>query len=362
MPLLSLQDVHRSFGVAHALDGLSLDVDEGQILAILGPSGSGKSTLLRLIAGLENADSGRILFDGRDMAGVPPHTRGFGLMFQDYCLFPHLGVQQNVEFGLRMQHMGADKRRQRAAEVLRLVRMADFAGRDVHTLSGGEQQRVALARGCAPAPRLLMLDEPLGALDASLRVSLLAELGDILREVGVTVIYVTHDHAEAMTIATRIALVDAGKVLQAGSPDNLIRTPASARVASFLRLGALVPGHLRFTDGAPRIATPIGVIAVPRRLRPDAKVEESGVLLVRAAACSLEPTRDKVETRARLISRLVHPQGSTLRIGIIGNAGNEYAMDVNVATAGGAESAWDPGKVRPVWIDPNLCEVLPAEN
>ena len=353
MAFLSIQDVRRSFGAARALDGLSLDVDEGEIVAMLGPSGSGKSTLLRLVAGLANADSGRIVFDGRDMAGIPAHVRGFGLMFQDYCLFPHLGVQQNVEFGLRMQHMSAEKRRARAAEVLRLVRLSDFAGRDVHTLSGGEQQRVALARSLAPSPRLLMLDEPLGALDSSLRVSLLAELGDILREVGVTVIYVTHDHAEAMTIASRIALVDAGKVLQAGRPEDLIRAPASAQVASFLRLGAVVPGYRGFKNGERCMVTPIGDFP---------SSTEGGTLLVRAVACGFSPVRGHVPARARLISRLVDPQGLTLRIGIIGSAGREYAMDMTVAAAAGPAGAWRPGTVQPVWIDPGLCEVLPMRN
>jgi ABC-type Fe3+/spermidine/putrescine transport system ATPase subunit len=216
--------------------------------------------------------------------------------------------------------------------MLRLVRLEGFAGRDVLTLSGGEQQRVALARSLAPSPRLLMLDEPLGALDASLRVTLLAELGDILRQVGITVLYVTHDQAEAMTIASRIALIDAGKLMQAGPPAELIRSPANAFVASFLGLGALVP------------AWELGMDL-------DMKV------LVRPAAVRMSPAAGHVPAQARLISRMVRPQGSTLRIGIRGRAGAEYPLEITVPPLGSHER-WDPGSLRPVWIDPLLCQPL----
>jgi len=352
MPSLVVENVTRIYGAARALDGFSLAVGEGEALAILGPSGSGKSTLLRIIAGLEMPDSGRILFDGGDLAHTPPHARGFGLMFQDYCLFPHLGVEQNIEFGLRMQHMNPVRRRERVREMLRLVRLEEFAGRDVLTLSGGEQQRVALARSLAPSPRLLMLDEPLGALDASLRVTLLAELGDILREVGISVIYVTHDHAEAMTIASRIALIDCGRLMQAGRPEELIHSPANAFVASFLGLGALVPGHISVKGGTGMISTPLGSFPVSCN-------EGSRMLLVRSAAISATPSAGHFPAEARLISRLVRPQGTTLRIGIRDSVGVEYPLEISVASGPERGSpTWEPGTLRPVWIDPSLCELL----
>jgi ABC-type Fe3+/spermidine/putrescine transport system ATPase subunit len=360
MPLV-VQNVRRIYGAACALDGFSLSVADGEILAILGPSGSGKSTLLRVIAGLETPDYGEVLFDGSSLAHTPAHRRGFGLMFQDYCLFPHLRVDQNIEFGLRMQHTDPPQRRERVREMLRLVRLEGFAGRDVLTLSGGEQQRVALARSLAPAPRLLMLDEPLGALDATLRVTLLSELGDILREVGITVLYVTHDQAEAMTIASRIALIDSGRLMQAGSPDELIRSPADARVASFLGLGALLPGHMSCEGDLRQLSTSLGTITLPAGSSGCAGADSSGActLLVRGAAISAAPSEGHLPAEARLISRRVRPQDSTLRIGIRDSKGAEYPLEITLASGleSGARS-WEPGKVRPIWIDPSYCQVV----
>jgi ABC-type Fe3+/spermidine/putrescine transport system ATPase subunit len=361
MPMLEILNVSRSYGSTRALDDFSLEIGHGEALAILGPSGSGKSTLLRIVAGLENPDAGRVLLDGKDLAQVPAHKRGFGLMFQDYCLFPHLRVEQNIQFGLRMQKMESAERRTRTREMLRLARLESFVGRDVLTLSGGEQQRVALARSLAPAPRLLMLDEPLGALDVSLRASLLAELADILRQVGVTVLYVTHDHAEAMTIASRIALVASGKLIQAGRADELIQSPANAFVASFLGLGALVPGQMSAEQSGPRFLTPIG--SFPLASREISGTQPSGskgrVLLVRPSAISMAQIAGHLPVKARLISRLVRPLGATLRIGMLGAAGEEYPMDTPLASAGDAPVVRVPGTIYTVWIDPFFCEVLP---
>jgi thiamine transport system ATP-binding protein len=222
------------FGDHAALDGVDLSVHDGEIVAVLGPSGSGKSTLLRAIAGLEPLAAGTIAWHGTDLAGTPPHKRRFGLMFQDYALFPHKDVAGNVAFGLRMQGRAAPDVERRVAEVLALVDLEGFEHRSVTTLSGGEQQRVALARALAPEPRLLMLDEPLGALDRTLRERLTVDLEQLLHRLGMTSIYVTHDHAEARSIGDQLVVMRAGRVEQIGTPHDVVAHPANDFVAGFV--------------------------------------------------------------------------------------------------------------------------------
>jgi thiamine transport system ATP-binding protein len=223
-----------AFGSAVALDGVSLDVAEGEVVAVIGPSGSGKSTLLRAVAGLEPLVGGTISARGRSLVGVPTNHRDLGLMFQDHALFPHLDVAGNVAFGLRMQHWPADRRRDRVRELLDLVGLEGFEGRHVHELSGGEAQRVALARALAPEPSLLMLDEPFGSLDRLLREELTGELRRLLVEIGQTALHVTHDQVEAFALADRVAVVRAGRLQQVGRPVELWRAPVSEFVAEFL--------------------------------------------------------------------------------------------------------------------------------
>jgi ABC-type Fe3+/spermidine/putrescine transport system ATPase subunit len=241
---LEVRHVSKSFAGVAVLDDISLRVAGGETVVLLGASGSGKSTLLRIIAGLETPDAGSVVFDGRDLAGLPVHRRGFGLMFQDLALFPHLDVFENVAFGLRMDGLSRTEVAARVDEALALVGLSGFARRDVHTLSGGERQRVALARSLAPRPPLLMLDEPLGALDRALRDRLVGELRDILKGVGVTALYVTHDQAEAFVLADRIALLHEGRVEQEGTPEKVYGHPATPFVARFLGLTNLLPGQV----------------------------------------------------------------------------------------------------------------------
>ena len=247
--LLEISHVSKSYPGLPVLHDLSLTADEGEIVCLLGPSGCGKSTLLRIVAGLEMPDAGQVAFDGQDLAGVPPHRRHFGLMFQDYALFPHKDVAGNVAFGLRMARLPASEINARVAEMLALVGLSGYEQRRVTELSGGEQQRVALARSLAPGPRLLMFDEPLGALDRALREQLMNDLRAILKQVCVTALYVTHDQEEAFAIGDRVAIMRArpdlgegGRIEQIGTPQEVYRQPANAYVARFL-------GFLNLIDG-----------------------------------------------------------------------------------------------------------------
>jgi ABC-type Fe3+/spermidine/putrescine transport system ATPase subunit len=242
-PLLQVLHLHKSFDNAPLLRGVSFDVDPSEIVCLLGPSGCGKTTLLRIIAGLEWAESGQVLVEGQDISGVPVHQRGFGLMFQDLALFPHKDVRGNVAFGLRMANLAPPAIDLRVQEVLELVGLSGLAQRDVNQLSGGEQQRVALARSLAPRPRLLMLDEPLSSLDRPLREQLMNDLRDILTRVGQTAIYVTHDQQEAFALADRVVILNAGRVAQIGSPQEVYRHPADTFVARFLGLTNLISGE-----------------------------------------------------------------------------------------------------------------------
>jgi ABC-type Fe3+/spermidine/putrescine transport system ATPase subunit len=257
--MLTVRNITRAFDGLPVLRGVDLDIDQGEILCLLGPSGRGKTTLLRIIAGLERADSGDIALNGQSILNIPVHQRDFGLMFQDFALFPHMNVAQNVAFGLRMRGALHAQEKQRVHEVLQLVGLTGFEERDVTQLSGGERQRVALARSLAPNPRLLMLDEPLGSLDAALRERLVVELRTIIKEVGLTALYVTHDQQEAYAVADRIAVMNAGIIEQIGAPAIVYRQPQTTFVVRFLGLNNIIP-VLSYEDG--KVHTPVGQFAI----------------------------------------------------------------------------------------------------
>ena len=232
--MLRVEDVRVSFDGTRALDGASLEAGTGKTLAVLGPSGCGKTTLLRVVAGLQPPDSGRILLDGDNLAGIPVHRRGVGLMFQDNALFPHRDVVGNIGFGLRMDGLPRREIAHRVRELLELVGLPGSETRAVQTLSGGEQQRVALARALAPKPRALLLDEPLGSLDGPLRERLLNDLRELFATLQLTVVYVTHDAGEAFALGDAVAVMREGQVVQVAAPDDLWRQPADDWVARFL--------------------------------------------------------------------------------------------------------------------------------
>ncbi|MGM1064733.1 ABC transporter ATP-binding protein [Saccharothrix sp. Mg75] len=255
------------YGDVTAVSGVDLDVADGEVVALLGPSGCGKSTLLRTVAGLEPPSGGTVSWDGADLAGTPVHRRGFGLVFQDGQLFPHRDVAGNVGFGLRVRGVARGARDERVDALLELVGLAGYRRRRVTELSGGEQQRVALARALAPRPRLLLLDEPLSALDRALREQLAVDLARLLREAGATALVVTHDHDEAFTLADRVAVMRAGRITQVGAPAEVWRHPADVDTARFLGCGKVLdPGAARELVG---VDARVGLRSTALRVTPD---------------------------------------------------------------------------------------------
>ncbi|MFE9678703.1 ABC transporter ATP-binding protein [Streptomyces sp. NPDC006259] len=279
--MLRLEGATVRFGGRAVLDAVDLAVAEHEVVCVLGPSGSGKSTLLRAVAGLQSLDAGRVVLDERDQAGVPAHRRGLGLMFQDHQLFPQRDVGGNVAFGLRMRGTERRRQRERVSELLDLVGLPDAARRSVAALSGGEQQRVALARALAPSPRLLMLDEPLGQLDRSLRERLVVELRELFGRLGTTVLAVTHDQGEAFALADRVVVMRDGRIAQTGTPLEVWQRPADAFVARFLGFDNVVAASVT----AEAADTPWGKMPVPAGSPQGARtllVRPAGVRLVDA--------------------------------------------------------------------------------
>jgi ABC-type Fe3+/spermidine/putrescine transport system ATPase subunit len=274
--MLEVKNIHKTYENQPLLSDISFSVKAGETVCLLGASGSGKSTLLRLIAGLEQPQGGQVFWKGEDLSAVPPHLRRFGLVFQDYALFPHLTVADNIAFGLKMSNVPKKEIDLRVANSVELVNLAGFEHRRVTELSGGEQQRVALARALAPRPRMVMFDEPLGALDRSLRDRLLADLREILHEANLPSIYVTHDQEEAFAISDRILLLHEGKIERMGSPGDVVEHPGSAWVARFLDLGNVIKGK---SLGSRRVETDFGELELVCEV--GAGAGESVALLIR---------------------------------------------------------------------------------
>ncbi|CAB3799525.1 ABC transporter ATP-binding protein [Paraburkholderia fynbosensis] len=287
MTHLTLQAVTRRFGAAHAVDNVDLSVPDGKLVCFLGPSGCGKTTLLRMIAGLETPSSGSIQFAGRDITRLPANQRDFGMVFQSLALFPHMTVAQNVAYPLKLRKTAKDQQTRRVAELLELIQLPHMANRPVTQLSGGQRQRVAIARAIASQPKLLLLDEPLSALDAKLREAMQVEIRLLQQRLGITTIMVTHDQREAMTMADEIVVMEKGRIAQVGKPLDIYREPVSEFVADFIGLGNILPVSY---DGAGSVRLPGG-----RRiaLAPGARVPESSAglrLLIRPEDICVKPT------------------------------------------------------------------------
>jgi putrescine transport system ATP-binding protein len=254
MALLEIAGVRKRFGAVLAVDDVSLTIERGALFALLGPSGCGKTTLLRMIAGLESPDSGRILIDGADVSVLPPYARPVNMMFQSYALFPHMDVAANIAFGLRQERMDRRRIATRIGEMLALVQMSDFGGRRPHELSGGQRQRVALARALAKMPKLLLLDEPLAALDRKLRAETRLELIGIQERVGTAFLVVTHDPEEALSMASRVAVMNRGHLVQIGTPAEIYEHPNSRFVADFVGEVNLFEGGLTAGSNCPALS------------------------------------------------------------------------------------------------------------
>jgi putative spermidine/putrescine transport system ATP-binding protein len=277
---VSLRDLTRVFGVTRALDGLSVDIAPGELVALLGPSGCGKTTALRIVAGFEYADSGQVLVGGRDVSGAPAARRDMGMVFQSYSLFPNMSALDNVAFGLRMRKVGTGDRRRRAAELLDMVGLAAQAKQYPHQLSGGQQQRVALARALAIEPRVLLLDEPLSALDAKVRQQLREQIRTLQQRLGITTMFVTHDQEEALSMADRVGVMNEGRLEQIDPPDELYAHPATAFVAEFVGVMNRIPGVLQGPDSVRvlNVVVPVkGSAAAVEGQRVDVLVRPEGL-------------------------------------------------------------------------------------
>ncbi|WP_138422669.1 ABC transporter ATP-binding protein [Maritimibacter alexandrii] len=313
VPLIRFRNVTKRFGDFTAIDDLTLDIYEREFFALLGPSGCGKTTMMRMLAGFENPTEGRIEIGGQDMANVPPNLRAVNMMFQSYALFPHLSVYDNIAFGLKRSDMPKEQIPDRVNEMLRLTRLERFAKRKPHQISGGQRQRVALARSLAKAPKLLLLDEPLGALDKKLREETQFELMDIQEKTGTTFVIVTHDQEEAMTVASRVAVMDAGVIKQVDTPPAIYETPNSVYVADFIGDVNLIEGmaaktgehayEITYAEGV----DPIKVTECEHEIAEGAKV----TFAIRPE--KIVVTQDPPEDRANAM------QGKIIDIGYLGN-------------------------------------------
>ena len=275
--MIVVSDIHQQYQGKPLLEGISFSLEDSETICLLGASGSGKSTLLRIIAGLETPVSGKVFWNDHDLGSVPAHKRRFGLMFQDYALFPFLNVAENVAFGLKFQNLDPKEIKDRVSEVLDSVELEGFEKREVQNLSGGEQQRVALARALAPRPRLLMLDEPLGALDQNLKEHLLTVLRRILKSNPVPVIYVTHDQDEAFALADKVLILNEGRIMNSGTPQELWTNPGDSWTAGFLGLGTILSGRW---ISAGRVKTQHGVFTC-KNCKHQHQPEETVDILIR---------------------------------------------------------------------------------
>ena len=332
---------------ATALDNVSLTVKSGEIVCLLGPSGCGKTTLLRVVAGLEQADQGQVAFAGRDLAATPVHQRNFGLMFQEFALFPDKSVAQNIAFGLRMAGLPRPEIADRVDEMLALVNLTGYGGRTIFQLSGGERQRVALARSLAPRPHLLMLDEPLGSLDRSLREELMMELRVILKRLRMTALYVTHDQQEALAVADRLVVMNQGRIIQEGAPAAVYQRPATPFVARFLGFVNHTPA-LVAADSPQFARTDLGSFPLPRPVAPGAYT-----LVIRPSALRPAPDADDAFALHGVVENVSFRGGFTRVAVIAATAAGKWRLVFETP-----DGDWTEGELVRFTLDPDACILL----
>jgi putative spermidine/putrescine transport system ATP-binding protein len=333
---LSLRGLTRTFGSSKALDGMSIDIAPGELVALLGPSGCGKTTALRIVAGFETADTGEVLIDGKDVSRVPAAKRDMGMVFQSYSLFPNMNALDNVGFGLRMRKASAATRRQRAGELLEMVGLSAQAKQYPHQLSGGQQQRVALARALAIEPRVLLLDEPLSALDAKVRLQLREQIRHLQQRLGTTTLFVTHDQEEALSMADRVGVMKSGKLEQIAAPDELYSKPATAFVAEFVGTMNRLPGELVGSGTVTVLGTMVPVQdGAPASGAVDVLVRPEGLTVAAA------PDGNGIVSNRTFL-------GATSRLTVLLSGDTEVQVDVPSTTA----AAMVPGTAVQVALPP----------
>lgn len=358
MARLELQELHKQFGDVVALHSLDLVVESGEFISLLGPSGCGKTTALRIIAGFERADSGRVLIDDDDIIGKPANQRDMGMVFQAYSLFPNMTALDNVAFGLRIRKVARDQRVRRAADLLELVGLASQANRYPHQLSGGQQQRVALARALAIEPRVLLLDEPLSALDAKVRVQLRDEIRRIQSRLGITALYVTHDQEEALSISDRVVVLSQGRIEQVGTPADIYDSPRTLFVAGFVGTMNRIEGTIRQAQSG---MVDTGSALLPAAAARDWMEGDRVLLLIRPESIEVEQTSgDQPPAENSLIGTLSARTflGSVTRLDVTTPAGHimvdvpstralSFADNTHVALT------WDPATPRLIGLSPD---------
>lgn len=357
MAFLELEDLHKAYGSTHAVAGVTLAVNQGELVSLLGPSGCGKTTTLRIVAGFEVPDRGRVRLDGRDITTLPPERRGMGMVFQSYSLFPNMTAAENIAYGLRVARRPAPEIRRRVRDLLDLVGLADAGDRYPHQLSGGMQQRVALARALAIEPRVLLLDEPLSALDAKVRLALRAEIRRIQTQLGITALYVTHDQEEALSLSDRVAVMVEGRVEQLGPPEEVYGAPQTEFVATFVGSMNQLSGTVA-ADGTFLYRGHVLRLPSRRSVPPGGE----GTLLVRPEAVVMEPESETASPdpsrnvlRGRIVTRtflgpvvrfVVEVDGDYLSVDVPGTHRRMYPQGTRVRLSFDPESALLMGRPR----------------
>ena len=361
---IALRDLSKRFGSVRAVDDVNLEIGQGEFFSLLGPSGCGKTTLLRMIAGFETPSAGEISLDGQPMSAVPPNRRPVNMVFQNYAIFPHLNVRDNIAYGLRRLKLSRAERDQRVDAALDLIKLQGFESRHAHQLSGGQRQRVALARALVRRPLVLLLDEPLGALDKKLRAQMQIELRALQKKVGITFVFVTHDQEEALSISDRIAVMEEGRVLQVDTPTRLYERPASRAVADFIGTINLFPAVVSAV-GQDHVTVDAGPVGVVEARRPEFALENGGDVTV-----AVRPEKIRVSNEA-LAERVNVACGDIEAAAYLGDrshfhvriAGREEPIAVATQNIQPTLSAATPGGER-VWLDWSRDAVilLPADD